>query len=74
MGEKMTQERFSHSKPEVLTADEVAEILRLSRRKINQLVAADEIPFVRIGKRRIRFSREAIMKWFAEQNSKSKRG
>ena len=70
----MTQERFSRGKPEVLTADEVAKILRVSRRKINQMVAADEIPFVGIGKRRIRFKSEAVMKWFGEQNGKPKRG
>jgi len=62
-----TKKRASHGKTEVLTPDDLAEILRVSRRKINQLVAADEIPFVRIGKRRIRFSREAVMKWFREQ-------
>jgi excisionase family DNA binding protein len=69
----MTEKRFSHGKPEVLTPDEVAEILRVSRRKINQLVADEALPFVRIGKRRIRFKREAIMKWFREQHTTAKR-
>ena len=56
-------------KREILTPDEVAELLRVSRGKINQLVAANAIPFVRIGKRRIRFKREAVMKWFREQRT-----
>ncbi len=67
-----TKRTAIHGKSEVLTPDEVAEILRVSRRKINELVARDEIPFVRIGKRRVRFSREAVMKWFREQNTKHK--
>lgn len=70
----MGQKRHSDGKPEVLTPDTVAEILRVSRRKINQLVAADEIPFVRIGKRWIRFKRETVMKWFREQRTKKNRG
>jgi excisionase family DNA binding protein len=69
----MAQKTPSDGKPEVLTPDEVAKILRVSRSKINQLVAAHEIPFVRIGKRRIRFKREAIMKWFREQHATAKR-
>ena len=63
-----------HGKAEVLTPDDLAEILRVFRRKINQLIAGDEIPFVRIGKRRIRFKREAIMKWFREQRTTNKPG
>ena len=68
----MTQKPPLDSNPEVLTPNEVAEIFRLSRRKINQLVAAGQIPFVRIGKRRIRFNREAVMKWFREQHTTNK--
>jgi excisionase family DNA binding protein len=64
--------RPSDDKPRILTPDDVAEILRVSRRKINQLVAAGEIPFVRIGKRRIRFNREAVVKWFREENTANK--
>jgi len=70
----MTQKRPLHGEPEVLTPNDVAKILRVSRRKINQLVAADEIPFVRIGKRRIRFNCEAVMKWFRERHTRNKGG
>jgi excisionase family DNA binding protein len=69
----MTQRRSLDSKSEILTPNEVAEVLRVSRRKINQLVAEGQIPFIRIGKRRIRFKREAIMKWFREQHTTEKR-
>jgi len=68
----MTQRRPLDSNSEILIPNEVAEILRVSRRKINQLVAEGQIPCVRIGKRRIRFKREAIMKWFREQHTTDK--
>jgi excisionase family DNA binding protein len=69
----MTQKRPLDSKPEILTPKEVAELLRVSTRKINRLVAEGQIPCVRIGKRRIRFKREAIMKWFRERHTTDKR-
>ena len=68
----MTQRRPLDSNSEILIPNEVAEILRVSRRKINQLVAEGQIPCVRIGKRRIRYKREAIMKWFREQHTTDK--
>ena len=69
----MTQKRPLDSKPEILTPKEIAEILRVSRRKISQLVAEGQIPCVRIGKRGIRFKREAMMKWFRERHTTDKR-
>jgi excisionase family DNA binding protein len=68
----MAQKRPLDPKSEILTPTDVAEILRVSRRKLNQLVAANEIPFVRIGKRRIRFRRDAVLKWFREQTATNK--
>ena len=70
----MTQKRPPDSKPEVLTPDEVAELLRVSRGTVNRLVAAKAVPFVRIGKRRIRFKSEAVIKWFREQHTKNNGG
>jgi excisionase family DNA binding protein len=61
-----------HGNPEILTPDEVAEFLRVSRRKINYLVAAKALPFVRIGRRVVRFKRHAVTKWLQEQNTQKK--
>lgn len=47
---------------DVLTVEEVAEILRLGRNAIYEAVGRAEIPHRRIGKR-IRFSRRAIAAW-----------
>ena len=61
-----------HGNPEILTPNEVAEFLRVSRRTINNLVATEAIPFVRIGRRVVRFKRHAVTKWFREQNTQKK--
>jgi len=71
-GEDITEKSALQGSPEIMTPVEVAEFLRVSRRTINHLVASEAIPFVRIGKRAVRFKREAVMKWLPEQNSKNK--
>ena len=60
--------------PEILTRDEVAELLRISNRTVDYLVAARAIPFKRIGKRLVRFERQAVMKWFRQEYSNEKGG
>lgn len=47
---------------DVLTADEVAEILRVDRKTVYDGAGRGEIPCRRLGKR-ILFSRQAIMLW-----------
>jgi len=49
---------------EVIDVAEVGKMLRIGRNKIYDMVARDEIPHRRFG-RRIRFSRAAIMQWLA---------
>ena len=66
----MAKKDALHGKMEIMTPDEVAAFLRVSRRKINHLVATEDIPFVRIGKRVVRFRRQAVTKWLREQNGK----
>jgi excisionase family DNA binding protein len=61
-------------KSEILTPDEVARLLRVSRRTINRLASSQAIPFVRIGKRAVRFKRDAVIEWFREQNPSKKGG
>jgi len=69
----MPKKPLPDGKPEILTLAEVAAFLRVSRRTINHLVAAEAIPFVRIGKRVVRFKRHAVTKWLREQNTEKKR-
>lgn len=52
---------------EILTRDEAAELLKLPLRTLDYLVATGQIPFTRIGKRSVRFSRTRLMEWFYDR-------
>jgi excisionase family DNA binding protein len=58
---------------EVMTADEVAEMLRLDRKTVYDYAGRGEIPCRRIGKR-ILFSREALALWLAPCSKGSSEG
>jgi excisionase family DNA binding protein len=47
----------------ILIADEVAEILRVDRQRVYELVRTNAIPFIKLGERQYRFSRPAIENW-----------
>lgn len=51
--------------PEVMTADEVASLLRVSRWHVYELAQSGSIPHVRLG-RTLRFSREALRQWIGQ--------
>lgn len=52
--------------PEVLTADEAAQLLRISRKAVYAAANRDEIPGAfRIG-RSVRFSRAALVAWMGQ--------
>lgn len=54
--------------PELLTADQVAEWLRLSKKAVYSMAERGEIPtqcIVRIGPRRLRFDAAAMRAWIA---------
>ena len=48
---------------EILTRNEVAEMLKLPKRTLDYLVATGQIPYSRIGKRSVRFTRSRLMEW-----------
>ena len=55
--------------PPLLTADELAEFLRLTRSAVYTMVARGELPgVVKIG-RRLRFRREAVLEWLGRAPS-----
>ena len=54
--------RGTTSIDEVIDVAAVGKMLRIGRNKIYEMVARDEIPHRRFG-RRIRFSRAAVMRW-----------
>ncbi len=48
---------------QILVADEVAEMLRVDRQRVYELVRRGAIPVIRLGERQYRFNREAIAAW-----------
>ena len=45
---------------QILVAEEVAEILRVDKQRIYELVRTNQIPVIRLGERQYRFSAQAI--------------
>jgi excisionase family DNA binding protein len=60
MEEKMT---------EILTKTDVATEFKLPKRTIDYLVATGQIPFLRLGKRTVRFSRESLAQWIKDREN-----
>lgn len=55
--------------PKLLTVNEAAEFLQVSRATIYNLINQKNLPFVKIG-RSTRFSESALLNWIEEQNKK----
>ena len=53
----------------ILTRKEAAEMLKLPRRILDYLVGTSQIPFSRLGKRNVRFSRSRLMEWLREREN-----
>jgi len=51
--------------PEILTADEVAQLLRLNRKTVYEALARGEIPGARRIGRTYRIARSALLEWLA---------
>ncbi len=55
--------------PLLLTADELAELLRTSRPVVYEMASLGQIPgVIRIG-RRVRFRRDSILRWLKESSA-----
>jgi excisionase family DNA binding protein len=52
---------------EILTRGEAADLLKLPKRTLDYLVGTGQIPFARIGKRSVRFTRSRLMEWLGER-------
>jgi excisionase family DNA binding protein len=52
---------------EILTRKEVSEFLKLPIRSLDYLVATGQIPFFRIGKRSVRFSKDRLMEYLNDR-------
>lgn len=52
---------------EILTRAEAADLLKLPKRTLDYLVGTGQIPFSRIGKRSVRFTRSRLLEWLKER-------
>ena len=60
----------SESPPEVMTAAEAAEFLRISRDSLYNAAGRGDIPYRRLGKRML-FSRARLLEWVACNGAKT---
>jgi excisionase family DNA binding protein len=52
---------------EILKRKEAAAMLKVPQRTLDYLVATGQVPFSRVGKRSVRFSRNRLMEWLRER-------
>ena len=52
---------------DILTRKETAEHFKLPLPTVDYLVSTNQIPYSRIGKRNVRFSRERLREWFKDR-------
>lgn len=55
---------------QILIADEVAELLRVDRQRVYELVRRNSIPVIRLGERQFRFDADEINSWLKNGGSK----
>ena len=52
---------------EILNRKEASEMLKIPQRTLDYLVATGQIPFSRVGKRSVRFTRSRLLEWLKER-------
>jgi len=58
--------------PEILTTDEIAKALRVSKHTIYEEVRSGRLPVIRISDRVWRFSKWAVEKWIESQQNEGR--
>ena len=66
-GNRMTNSQTEKNQDEILTRGEAADLLKLPKRTLDYLVGTGQIPFARIGKRSVRFTRTRLLEWLSER-------
>jgi len=54
---------------QILVAEEVAELLRVDKQRVYELVRTRKIPVIRVGERQYRFDSGAIRRWLERGGS-----
>jgi len=47
----------------ILVAEEVAELLRVDKQRVYELVRTHQIPVIKLGERQYRFSADVVERW-----------
>ncbi len=55
--------------PEYLTRKETAERYRINDKSLDYLVSTGQIPFLRVGRRNVRFRADWLLKWEEQQKN-----
>jgi excisionase family DNA binding protein len=63
----MTNSQKEKNEDEILTRSETAGMLKIPGRTLDYLVATKQIPYSRIGKRSVRFTRTRLLEWLSER-------
>jgi len=63
----MANSQTTKTQDEILTRGEAADLLKLPKRTLDYLVGTGQIPFARIGKRSVRFTRKRLLEWLVER-------
>lgn len=63
----MANSQTTRNQDEILTRGEAADLLKLPKRTLDYLVGTGQIPFARIGKRSVRFTRLRLLEWLSER-------
>lgn len=58
----------------LLIAKEVAELLRVDKQRVYELVRTEQIPVIRVGERQYRFSADAVERWLNDGGSLKREG
>lgn len=59
---------------QILVAEEVAELLRVDKQRVYELVRTNQIPVIRLGERQYRFSAQAIEEFLHGGGAKHMKG
>ena len=56
----------------VMTAGQVAELLRVHRYEVYRMITSEGLPVLKLGLRRFRFEREEILKWMKKRGRRQR--
>lgn len=60
---------FPDDYPDILRADDIANILRISRQSAYELLRSDGFPTLKVGKKRIMVPKEKFLAWIDQNTS-----